>query len=335
MAIVSGISVDYKDNEFHVAYEILNTKSKDDNPDAPKVYIAEGHGKAISEAFYNTSLQVAKTPYLSHLKTLIISEEIAKKHTKEIVDFLLRDNYIRNIFLLVIAKDNSAYEILDNNDVNNPVVSTAIKELIENDTHINNIASKLNFEQFVVNIIDPKKDTYASTIKIKDGVITLDDLGVFKKYKLVDYLTEKESATFNIMANTSSENQFKIKCPNDENKFIVFSSYESPKSGINVKDKNKIELSTEFEVKIKENHCEYDFKKEKTYEELQKKLNKQVEKEIKALMDTLIENESDILKVGEAYFKKYKKETDFTKLKYTYKAQTTINRNGLIYEVKQ
>ena len=38
MAIVSGISLDYEENGYHVGFEILNTVSKDDNQNQPKVY---------------------------------------------------------------------------------------------------------------------------------------------------------------------------------------------------------------------------------------------------------------------------------------------------------
>lgn len=333
MAIVSGISIDYKEDNYHVSFEILNTKNKDDSQDKKKVYIAKGKGKSVSEAFYNADLEIAKTAYVSHLKTIIISEEVAKNHTKDVIDYLLRENHIRNIFFLVVAKDSSAFEILDNTDTNNPVASTAIKELIESTTYKNNIASPLNFEKFVANIIDSRKDTYITSIQIKNGELSLGPLGIYKGYEMQKFLTEEESATFNILNGSSKDNQFKIECPNDSSNFIVFSSYATPKSSVEIENEN-VTVSTELEVKIVENHCDYDFKEIDTYKELENGLKKALEKDIKNTVETLIDSESDILKIEDLYYKKYKKDIDFTELKYTYKADVIINRNGLIFEVE-
>ncbi len=334
LAIVSGISIDYDKDEYKVAFEILNTKNQDQSPDKNKVYIAKGKGKNIADAFYNTSLEIAKTPYLAHLKTVIISEEIAKNHVEDIVDFLIRDNYIRNIFYLVMAKDNEAYEILKKTDTNNPVVSTAIKELIDSTGYTNNMASTLNFEKFVTDIIDPKKDAYISSIEIKNDILKLGPLAVFSGYNMQTYLTENESATFNILNNTSKENSFTLKCPNDENKNIIVSTYDKGKSKIAVTE-NTATIRAEIETRIVENHCDMDFKAQETYEKLQNQLEKKLKKEMQEVTEKLIQYNSDALKINELYYQKYKKEIDFRSLQYKYEAKALINRNGLIFEVKQ
>ena len=105
MALVSGISIDYDQNQFNVSFEILNTQNKENVETDEKVFFAYGSGASISEAFSNTSLEIADFPYMAHLKTIVISEEVAKYHVEEIIDFLIRDNHIRNIFYLTIAKN--------------------------------------------------------------------------------------------------------------------------------------------------------------------------------------------------------------------------------------
>lgn len=334
IAIVSGISIDYKEDSYQIAYEILNTKNKDDSPNEPKVYLAKGEGSSISEAFYNVGLETAKTPYLAHLKTIVLSEEVAKNHMKDIIDYFIRDNYIRNIFLLVVAKDTSAYEILEHSDTNNPVVSTAIKDLIENTTYKNNIASSLNFEKFTTNILDKRKDSYLSSIEIRNGKLALGPLGIFSGYEMKTFISEEESATFNLLNGTSKENQIQIACPNDSSNFIIFSSYHNPKSSIEVDEKN-VKIKTELEVKIVENHCNYNFKEIDTYTTLEQALNKKVAEDLQKVFKTFLQYQSDVLKIEELYYKKYKKEIDFTLLQYQYDAKVIINRNGLIFEVER
>jgi spore germination protein KC len=333
LAIVSGISIDYYDDEFHVAFEILNTKNREENSNEEKVYIATGSGSTITDAFFDTSLSIAKTTYVAHLKTVIIDEEVARNHTEEIIDFLIRDNYIRNIFYLVMARDTTAYEVLTCTDTNNPVSSSAIKDLIESVYYVNNISSKLNFEKFVVNIIDEYKDTYISSIEIENETLKLGPIAVFKDYNMQGYLTENESATFNILSNATEENHFTITCPNDTDNFITFSSYASPKSSIQV-NSNKATIKSEIEVRIIENHCNMDFKDTNTYLELQESLESSLKKDMKKLINTLINYNSDSLAINHTYYEKNKKGIDFKSLDYEYKTKVYINRNGLVFEVK-
>lgn len=334
MAIVSGISIDYESNAFHVAFEILNTVNKDDNPDAPKVYLTEGDGKSISEAFADASLEIAKIPYLAHLKTLVIGEEVAKDHTKEIIDFLIRDNHIRNIFYFVVAKDTSAFEIIKNTDTNNPIASTAIAELIDSALFTNNIAADLNYEKFVTNIIDPRKDTYATSVKIENDIIKLGPLAIFKGYNMQIFLTEEESATFNIMNGDSKEIHIKVNCPNDENEFIALTTFNHPKSEIEIEG-NTAKIKSEIETRIVENHCKMDFKKISTYESIQEKVKEKLKEDMKKVMEKSIYYDSDILKIKQLYYQKKKKDIDFKNLQYEYDAKVVINRNGLIFEVEE
>ncbi len=334
MAIVSGISIDYQENTFQVAFEILNTANKEENPDAEKVYLVKGSGSSLAEAFSDASLEIAKIPYLAHLKTIIMNEEVARNHVEEMIDFLLRDNHIRNIFYLTIAKDTSAFEVLQNTDVNNPVVSNAIAELIDSSLFSNNIAVDLNYEKFVTNIIDPRKDTYVSSIEIENGILKLGPIAIFKNYEMQAFLNEKESATFKVMTGDSKEIHFKIACPNDEENFIILSTFNKPKSGIEIENTN-VKISSEVEVNVIENHCKMNFKEAYTYTSIQDKVKEKLKQDMQSVMEKSIKYDSDILKIKQIYYQKYKKDIDFKKLNYTYDTKAIINRNGLIFEVEQ
>lgn len=334
MAIVSGISVDYKDDLFEVCFEILNTTNKEENPDSNKVYLTFGKGENLYEAFSDASLEIAKLPYMAHLKTLIISEEVAKYHVEEIIDYLLRDNHIRNIFYLTIAKDVSAYEIISHTNSNNPVVSSAIQKLIDSDLFTNNIKSTLNFEEFTVNIIDKRKDTYATTIELKDDTLKLGPLAIFKDYEMKTILSEEESATFNVINGDSEEIHFNVNCPNDENKNIILTTFNKPKSEIEINNENVL-IKSEVEVKVIENHCELDFKKIETYQEIQNKVQDNLKEKMIKLVNETFKYDSDILKIKQKYYQKFKKDVDFKNLNYNYSTKAIINRNGLIFEVKE
>ncbi len=336
LAIISGISIDYDNdnNKYKVAFEVLNVKSTDEEVTTKeKTYIAKGSGKSITDAFYNTSKELAKSPYTHHLKVIIIGEEVAKDKLKDITDFLLRDNSIRNIFYLVVANGDKAVDILSSNNKNNPVVSNAIKELIDNKDYVNNIASSSTFEQFLESILDKSKDGFLTSIKLDNKLIKFGPLAIFDEFKMVDYLTEDESSIINIINGDAKENYFKVTCPDDEDNYIILATFSKTKSDIKV-DNKEAKINLNLETKVMENHCKCDFKNPKIYLKLQKALESEVKKNIEKTVNHLIEKNSDSLKINYYYYQKNKKYINFKDLNYKYSVDAKINKNGLIYEVK-
>ncbi len=333
LALVTGLSVDYSEGEFKVAFEILTTKNKEKESDSNEVYFAKGYGDTFADAFYNTALSVAKTPYLAHLKVVIVSEETAKYYLEDMIDFLLRDNNIRGIFYLTVAKDVSAYEIISNANESNPVVSNTIAKMLEDTTYLNNIASDANFENLMAIVLDEHQDGYLSSIEIENGTIKLGPLGVLEKYQFKGYLTNEESATFNLIKGTSKEYHFKVNCPNSEEQFITFTTTGKQDSDFKI-DNLVVKLSMNVELRIIESHCNLDFKDTTTYEVLETLASDELKEKVKEVVKKSKSYNSDILKIGNLYYQKTKDTIDFKTLDYLYNIKTIINRNGLIFEVR-
>ncbi len=333
MAIVYGVAVDLKDEEFHVTFEILNTKNKDDMGQEEKVYYARGTGFSLSEAFTNTAFEIAKTPYLAHLKTVIISEEVAKNKLEDLLDFMLRDNHIRNIFYLVMARDYKAEEILTSINTNNPISSNAISDLIEHKNLKNNMASAMNFEKFMTTLVDPRQDVYLSSVTLEDSIIKLGSLGIFDDFKFTHYLTDEESALLNLITGEAEEYHFKINCPNSQDT-IIFSTNKKSKAKMEVED-SKVSLKLEPELRLVENHCDLDFRTVETYELLEEKASDYFKTEMEKLTTTLKDKDSDLLGIKRLYYQKYKKDIELKDFMFEYSVKTIINQNGLIFEVER
>ena len=60
-------------------------------------------------------------------------------------------------------------------------------------------------------------------------------------------------------------------------------------------------------------------------------VNKEIEEETILFIDTILDNDSDLLGFKNIYYKKYKK--NINSFKYKVNVSTTINKNGTIYEV--
>ncbi len=96
LAIVSGIGIDYKDEEFEVTFEILSTKKEGEQGSASSsTYNVSAKGNTVAEAFSKNGNNMDKVPYYDHIKVVVISEDVAKEHLKQISELLII-NFVMN-----------------------------------------------------------------------------------------------------------------------------------------------------------------------------------------------------------------------------------------------
>ena len=101
-AIVTGMAIDYDQNEYEVSLLISNGKKSEESGTQAQVTVSSGKGKTIYEAIKAISLSTPKELYISHLSVIIISEKIAEKGVNPILDFLLREPQSHQNFYLIL-----------------------------------------------------------------------------------------------------------------------------------------------------------------------------------------------------------------------------------------
>lgn len=331
-AIVSGISIDYINEEYVVNYEILNNL-KTEEPEY-KAYMVEGNGKTIVEAFQDASDALSKETYLSHLKVLILSEDAAKEKMRDIVDYMLRDPYIRNIFSPVIAKGVTAKTILASTDKETPVVSEKIETMIANNKYNENISLKIDFDHFMDQFEDDRIDPSLTAIELVDGKATLAGIAVFEDSKLKDILSPELSAIFKVLNNDSSNHHLKIPCENNTEGYTIINLYQSKNTNLEIKD-GTLKIKSKLNAGVLKDSCGLNFRDGKIYEELSKKFEKILKEEYQTFWNYITMDETDILGLRKKYYQKSRQElTNWKDLKLEVEAKININKNGKTFEVR-
>ena len=335
LAIISGISIDYMDHEFVVSYEVLNSKKSEgsDQGSSSKAYYVEGSGTTVQEAFVNANLSISKEPYFAHVKVMLFSEEVADEKMASVIDFLIRNPNIRNIFVPILAIGSPAKEILNTPTTENPVTSESIRNMIEMSKSYENIAIKQDFETFVDLLIDSRRDAYMNTIEEKDDAITLTGIGAFKNSKLVTLLEKEDSGIFNVLNNTSYNHYVTLECDDQKEKYTIIDLYDNHHSEIEIED-NKIKIKSNLEASIISDECHYNFRETKSYQELESKFNTVVEQEFRKVFQKLKTYQTDILGINDLYYKKNRKElSNWYQYPVEFEVNVNINKNGLIFQV--
>lgn len=312
MSIVSGIGIDYVDNEYQVSLEITNS-SKDGSSTEVETVIVTGKDENISEAFNKSKNMSDKDVYLEHIELLVISEELATKGLGECLDYIIRDTSINNNYFVVVSDDPS--KILSTEEENK-----RMSEVIVNTVKYAQGNSDIDdLDILVSKFITNKEDIALPYVSLNDKNIEYKEIAYFDKDKMVgkiDYkiysflLLDSNNVLFSSLGNTINVYKKNID--------------------INVLD-NKFVINIDVNGQVKEISNNIDLKDESFYSRLENLINKKIEDEVKLFIDTIIERDSDLLGFKDLYYKKYKR--NINSFKYDIKVNTIINKNGTIYEV--
>lgn len=101
LEIVSSLVVDCDGEKIIANIEVLDTSESASKGS----YFLSGEGYSLEEAMNNIYYNSASTPFFSHMKTLIFSEEVASKGIDKFLDFLLRDTQFRKDFFVFVSDD--------------------------------------------------------------------------------------------------------------------------------------------------------------------------------------------------------------------------------------
>lgn len=333
LAIISGIAIDYENDEFQVTFEVISTKKEGESSGSNSTYYITSTGDSIVYAFTSAANKVDKVPYFEHVEIVLFSDKVASDYLEECIDYLIRTERLRNEFYAAISVGNAEY-LLSATTKEHPIVSSYLVDLLEFNNETYNSAYYTPFTKTVNSILSDGEDAMMPVFKVVDeDKIELSGLGVFKDFNLVHTFNVDEASVINLLNNFKVESIHFNKTCGDKN--IVIAVYQSDVSIEPGKD--KIEVTAKMSARISENNCDYDLKKAETYEELEKEFSKVIEKEMEQVLRQFQIYESNALNIGRSYYNKYR-DKDFYAWIYDdieYDINLKINKKGLTFEVEQ
>ena len=312
MSIVSGIGIDFINDEYIVSLEITKS-SKDGSSTEIESNVVTGSDSNISNAFNKAMNMTDKEVYLEHVELLIISTELAEYGISDVFDYIVRNTTINSNYFVVIG-DNPKELLsttMENKSMSQVIVDTV--SYTQGDTSIDDL--DIMASKFITN----KEDIALPYVSLDDNSINYSDIVYFNGDKMVGKINNKMYSflvldTKDILF-TRNNNTIKI-C--------------NKKISMEVKD-NIIEVNIKVDGQISKINKGVNLKDEDSYGKLEKLMNKEIEEETILFIDTILDNDSDLLGFKNIYYKKYQK--NINSFKYKVNVSTTINKNGTIYEV--
>lgn len=362
-AIVSGISIDIKEDDptkYEVGIQIMNAK-KDEESQNSLITIYKTDGNTIYEAFEKIMLDSPKELYLGHNEVVVISEDLLKtKDPLNYLDYFLRDSKVEKDSLVMVSKEDKAYNILKIITPLETIPSRNLKSTLSVADNFSGTLTMVTIDEFISNLSIPGEEAIIPSIMItgnvKDGEkmeniaesdpkakLEFGNLGYFKDNKLVGYLTSDESTGYNFLAQTPKETYINVKC-DDKNYATIRVTKAKLKENLSFKNKKPVvNIESKVNADLLEYNCSADFlKSEKYIKELEKKAASKIKTLMVKATDKLYKEEkSDVLKYGSKFYgEKYK---DMKTLNYkqdeivndvTFNFKTSVNIDSTNLSIK-
>lgn len=319
LGIISGIAIEKKDNNYETTYEVVNTKNNNTEELTSKTYTVTSQGKTFAEALENTNKSLAKEPYFSHVKVVIIDKNI---NILDIADYILReDNFASNFYLVVSEKPKSILEFQSKNE---PLNSVAVLSLLETSNYVK---LENSFDYLVAKLMSRVEDITIPEVYI-DNEITL---GTSYLYQGTSIKTKLDNNTQTIYNYLTSGKKVLVKDKTNNSIYI-----SNGKLDIKIKN-NKILLNFQAQGLVNYLNDNYNFRNKDTYTKLENTFNFLIKEQIISFINLEKENNIDVLGLRKSYYLKYPNKKYQSNILNTKEIEVhtniAINRAGSIFEV--
>ncbi|WP_160647684.1 Ger(x)C family spore germination protein [Chengkuizengella marina] len=363
LGIVLGMGIDKTDEDnFLVSYQVVdpgeNTPRQSSGNRTP-VSLFQARADNLFEAAWRATMTIPRKLYFSHIRILIISEELAKEGIKNVIDFMSRDHEMRPDFFVMIAKGHRAEDILkvltplEKIPANNMFDSLRMSEQnwaptygLHLDKLINEIVTDGNEAALSGIRIDGELEIAERRLNVEEinspGKLVIEGISVFKGDKLIGWFNEVESKGFNYIIDNVTYTAGQIECPNGNGDKIAI-EISSAKTKVDVKLQNEkpfFELEVDMIGNIGEVACKIDLTKTENINAVEKLVGEKV----KTLMETTIkkaqqEYNSDVFAFGDTVYRTHPKawkelsgnwDKEFPNLEVSIRTNVTLRSTGTL-----
>jgi spore germination protein KC len=319
LGIAGAIGIDKVDDQYKVSVQVLNPSEIAAQTRTTRTTVSTYSitGETIFEALRKMTTKAPRKTYVSHVRVVVFGEELAKDGIKNVLDFLSRDYEFRTDFYIIVAKGETAENVLK--------VLTPVENIPPNKMYSSLEISErywaptkgVNLDELISNIIsdgknpvltgisilgDPEEGNSIDNVQRVASPTTLQYTGIaaFKEDKLVGWLNMDESKGFNNITDNVTDTVFGVSCGDGQAVLEVIRS-RTKVTGKMEGGIPKIKIDLTSEANIGEVTCGLDITKKESIIELQKKAEAYFKENIEIAINKAKEDfGSDIFGFGEA-----------------------------------
>ncbi|MCA0987413.1 Ger(x)C family spore germination protein [Guptibacillus algicola] len=326
VGLIIGVGLDYgKDEEFSMTHQYVVPN----NIQGIQGGLSTGQpfqnltleGESFFEIIRENSLETDRPPNFTHLKSLVVSDELIEKESvRKLISFFLRDHEFRRTVAVFTTKENVA-TIMEVEPTKEIFPAVQIKELTQNNYKSLEILENTKFSD-ISKYISEDASFVIPEIEINKDRIRLSGAAIIsnKDFKLVGWLNSKEVQGLKWITNTVKSGLVSLTDESDNNTkdHVVLEIIKANTKIDPTLDKGelKVEVTINTTIRLGE---DWNIERDVFEPGWNKKINKDAEAHIKRSVEKVIslaqeEYELDFLTISKwvrikepAYYEKHKK----------------------------
>jgi spore germination protein KC len=319
LAFVLSIGIDKtNDGKFKITAQIASPESYSKTPSgsaaggkAKPFWMVSSTGKTIFEAIRNMASISSRRIFWSHIKVIIISEQLARGDTLEIFDFFTRNVELR-LRTLVAVTPGEAGKLLEVVPEMEKDPAIHLETIIQNKS-LTGKSYRIMLKDFLEDYLDPNVGPVTSRIVLDKSeskpILKTSGAYVFDSNKVIASLNEEKTRGLLWIKNQANSSIMVVNCPYDDKPVTLeikkakssFKSYldnEVPHFTINVK----------VDAIITEQSCLTDFNNKQKLDGLERELEKAIRKDIESTIITAKDLQTDFLGLSRVMHRQHKEE---------------------------
>ncbi|MFD6207073.1 Ger(x)C family spore germination protein [Peribacillus sp. NPDC060253] len=305
---ITALGIDYKDGEYIVYAQLVDfaavAKTEAKPTENPPVYVGKQKGRSISSAVNQLMRNTQQALYIGHVSTFVISENVLKQQSTEIVDYIYRNQLLRysaNIF----GTKSSMDELFSINGYFNlsPLYTTLYlpEDIYRNRSFIHPIT----VQRYYSNQREKSSTTILPTITWNDKVWKEKDKnrkslymdGAFVIYYKVSqpWFSENELSGVRWLTKRTNRTPVTISL----NKQDIYASFSHPYHKVRPVFKNG---KYKFDIEVVVNGKILGLDTQMDIETIKRKFESEIKREIQTTFKTGIEKNADPLSLGKILY---------------------------------
>ena len=347
LGVILSIGFDISsDNNYIVTIQIMDSNTVGDSVKSHS-YTAEG--ETIFKAITNLYKGVGEKFNYAHIQYIVIGDSMARKGIAPIMDFSLRYNQVRPTIPFLVT-NGEAKDIISAKVSTNAMSAFSVSNLLELQRDRGETAVTTNLD-FVNSVAHGSRATTCGLINIDNSKLdknknyNLSGAAVFRKDKLVGYLSTRETVGLNWIRGSIDRNilmaEYKIEYP-ENSKISLDITSASEKTNIKMYNNNvNIQVNIKAKSSIREMTGKIDPNKNPNImDELAKRQDKVIYNDIYLVLNKAQKDfKLDIFDFGNIMMRKYPNEWDhmegswnntFKDLKININVNTQVNKTGVL-----
>ncbi|WP_274649525.1 Ger(x)C family spore germination protein [Paenibacillus humicola] len=320
IAFISGSAIDLTDDgnlvgSVQVALPASGQGSPSGGNAQDRFFVLTGHGKNINQALVAMQKKSSRRLFTAHRSVFFISEAVAKRGIKDMLDYFSHDPRNRLKTYMMVVKGDEARNILQIQYPFEHVPIEAVKEMESFKSELAVtlrdffIASSSEGIYPVMGVIEPERPS-GDMKENNRKLFRLAGVAIFKNFKLVGFLSEKETNGFLWVTNKMKAAMIYADMPKGYGNVSMIITHAKRRITPQLSGKKvKIHLQLQGEGMLVENNTPLDIRQPNNFERVQKALEKSVKSQVQDLLTQVQKRyQADILGFGREIYRNQPKQ---------------------------